>query len=56
MREFLSFKVMFFCITWFVLILTTPCSGVFTVAGIVDAFIYHGQKALKKKIEMGKFS
>lgn len=30
--------------------------GVFTVAGIVDSFIYHGQKALKKKIEMGKFS
>ena len=28
--------------------------GVFTVAGIVDAFVYHGQKALKKKVELGK--
>ncbi|KAD6454361.1 hypothetical protein E3N88_09067 [Mikania micrantha] len=27
---------------------------VFTVAGIVDSFIYHGQKALKKKMELGK--
>lgn len=31
-------------------------SGIFTVAGIIDAFIYHGQKALKKKVEIGKFS
>uniref|UniRef100_A0A5B6ZLB4 Putative endoplasmic reticulum-Golgi intermediate compartment protein 3-like n=1 Tax=Davidia involucrata TaxID=16924 RepID=A0A5B6ZLB4_DAVIN len=30
--------------------------GVFTVAGIVDSFIYHGQKSLKKKMEIGKFS
>uniref|UniRef100_A0A5B6ZN21 Putative endoplasmic reticulum-Golgi intermediate compartment protein 3 n=1 Tax=Davidia involucrata TaxID=16924 RepID=A0A5B6ZN21_DAVIN len=30
--------------------------GIFTVAGIVDSFIYHGQKALKKKMEIGKFS
>ncbi|KAM7478958.1 hypothetical protein LguiA_027171 [Lonicera macranthoides] len=31
--------------------------GVFTVAGIVDSFVYHGQKALKKKkLEIGKFS
>lgn len=28
--------------------------GVFTVAGIVDSFVYHGQKALKKKVELGK--
>ncbi|WCJ42004.1 Endoplasmic reticulum-Golgi intermediate compartment protein 3 [Euphorbia peplus] len=28
--------------------------GVFTVAGIVDSFIYHGQKAMKKKLEIGK--
>ncbi|KAH6789972.1 Endoplasmic reticulum vesicle transporter protein [Perilla frutescens var. frutescens] len=28
--------------------------GVFTVAGIVDSFIYHGKKALKKKVELGK--
>ncbi|KAI4962722.1 hypothetical protein ZWY2020_025892 [Hordeum vulgare] len=25
--------------------------GIFTVAGIIDSFIYHGQKALKKKME-----
>ena len=38
--------------------LTSVCAiigGVFTVAGIVDAFIYHGQKAIKKKVELGKF-
>ncbi|EYU18489.1 hypothetical protein ABFS82_02G060400 [Erythranthe guttata] len=28
--------------------------GVFTVAGIVDSFIYHGQKAIRKKMEIGK--
>ncbi|KAG6406784.1 hypothetical protein SASPL_134395 [Salvia splendens] len=28
--------------------------GVFTVAGIVDSFIYHGKKALTKKAELGK--
>ncbi|KAK6156853.1 hypothetical protein DH2020_011101 [Rehmannia glutinosa] len=28
--------------------------GIFTVAGIVDSFIYHGQKAIKKKMEIGK--
>ena len=28
--------------------------GVFTIAGIVDSFIYHGQKALKKKMDLGK--
>ncbi|GAA0157164.1 hypothetical protein LIER_14488 [Lithospermum erythrorhizon] len=28
--------------------------GIFTVAGIVDSFVYHGHKALKKKREMGK--
>jgi len=32
------------------------CSGVFTVSGILDSFIYHGQRAIKKKIELGKFS
>uniref|UniRef100_A0A0D3DKI3 Endoplasmic reticulum vesicle transporter C-terminal domain-containing protein n=1 Tax=Brassica oleracea var. oleracea TaxID=109376 RepID=A0A0D3DKI3_BRAOL len=39
--------------------LTNVCAivgGVFTVSGIIDAFIYHGQKAIKKKIEIGKFS
>ena len=32
------------------------CLGVFTVSGILDSFIYHSQKAIKKKIEIGKFS
>ncbi|KAK1418284.1 hypothetical protein QVD17_27427 [Tagetes erecta] len=39
--------------------LTNICAiigGIFTVAGIVDSFIYHGHKALKKKREIGKFS
>lgn len=39
--------------------LTNVCAivgGVFTVSGIVDAFVYHGQKAIKKKREIGKFS
>lgn len=39
--------------------LTSVCAivgGVFTVSGIVDSFIYHGHRALKKKIELGKFS
>lgn len=31
-------------------------TGVFTVSGILDSFIYHGQKAIKKKMEIGKFS
>ncbi|KAL8167076.1 hypothetical protein V2J09_008575 [Rumex salicifolius] len=39
--------------------LTNVCAivgGVFTVSGIIDAFIYHGQKAMKKKkMEIGKF-
>ncbi|CAI9781775.1 unnamed protein product [Fraxinus pennsylvanica] len=29
--------------------------GIFTVAGIVDSFVYHGQKALRKR-KLGKFS
>ncbi|KAI3675853.1 hypothetical protein L1987_85449 [Smallanthus sonchifolius] len=28
--------------------------GIFTVAGIVDSFVYHGHKALRKKMEIGK--
>ncbi|KAI3920012.1 hypothetical protein MKW98_001268 [Papaver atlanticum] len=39
--------------------LTNVCAivgGVFTVSGIVDSFIYHGQRAIKKKMEIGKFS
>ncbi|XP_022894461.1 endoplasmic reticulum-Golgi intermediate compartment protein 3-like [Olea europaea var. sylvestris] len=39
--------------------LTNLCAiigGVFTVSGIIDSFVYHGQKAIKKKMEIGKFS
>ncbi|XP_062231714.1 uncharacterized protein LOC133929113 isoform X2 [Phragmites australis] len=38
--------------------LTNLCAivgGVFTVSGIIDSFIFHGQKALKKKMELGKY-
>jgi len=37
--------------------LTSVCAivgGIFTVAGIVDAFIYHGHQAIKKKVDLGK--
>jgi hypothetical protein len=30
--------------------------GVFTVSGIVDATVYHGGRALRKKVELGKLS
>uniref|UniRef100_H2ZMJ8 Endoplasmic reticulum-Golgi intermediate compartment protein 3 n=1 Tax=Ciona savignyi TaxID=51511 RepID=H2ZMJ8_CIOSA len=43
----------------FVHFLTSVCAiigGVFTVAGLFDSFIYHGSKALQKKIELGKAS
>ena len=30
--------------------------GVFTVAGMVDGFLYHSTRALKKKIDLGKAS
>ncbi|KAG2303587.1 hypothetical protein Bca52824_032238 [Brassica carinata] len=39
--------------------LTNVCAivgGIFTVSGIVDSFIYHGQRAIKKKMEIGKFN
>jgi len=39
--------------------LTSVCAiigGIFTVAGILDAFIYRGAAVLKKKIELGKFT
>lgn len=39
--------------------LTGVCAiigGVFTVAGLVDSFIYQGLRSLKKKIELGKAS
>ncbi|KAL0802162.1 hypothetical protein Bca101_057338 [Brassica carinata] len=38
--------------------LTNVCAivgGVFTVSGIIDSFVYHGQRAIKKKMEIGKF-
>ena len=37
--------------------ITSVCAivgGVFTVSGIIDSFVYHGHKALKKKMELGK--
>ena len=39
--------------------LTGVCAivgGVFTVAGMIDSFIYTAEKRLKKKIELGKAS
>ncbi|KAG1347610.1 endoplasmic reticulum-Golgi intermediate compartment protein 3 [Cocos nucifera] len=39
--------------------LTNLCAiigGVFTVSGIIDAFVYHGQRAIKKKVELGKYT
>jgi len=38
--------------------LTGVCAivgGVFTVAGIIDSFLFHGLRAMKKKQELGKF-
>ena len=37
--------------------LTSVCAiigGIFTVAGIIDAFVYHGGQAIKKKVDLGK--
>ncbi|CAN6295281.1 unnamed protein product [Urochloa humidicola] len=37
--------------------LTNICAivgGIFTVAGIIDSFVYHGHRAIKKKMELGK--
>ncbi|KAK1279554.1 Protein disulfide-isomerase 5-4 [Acorus gramineus] len=39
--------------------LTNICAivgGVFTVAGIVDALVYHGHRAIKKKVDLGKYT
>ncbi len=39
--------------------LTSVCAivgGVFTVSGIVDAFIYQGEKMIRKKLDLGKLS
>jgi endoplasmic reticulum-Golgi intermediate compartment protein 3 len=43
--------------TSFLHFLTSVCAivgGVFTVSGIIDAFIYHSGKAMKKKVDLGK--
>ncbi|CAI7734001.1 unnamed protein product [Closterium sp. NIES-53] len=45
--------------TSFLHFLTNVCAiigGVFTVTGIIDAVVYHGHKAIKKKMELGKLS
>ncbi|BBM98063.1 endoplasmic reticulum-Golgi intermediate compartment protein 3 [Marchantia polymorpha subsp. ruderalis] len=45
--------------TSFLHFLTNLCAiigGVFTVSGIIDALVYHGHRAIKKKIEIGKLS
>lgn len=45
--------------TPFLHFLTNVCAivgGVFTVSGIIDSFVYHGHRAIKKKIEIGKLS
>lgn len=38
--------------------LTNICAiigGIFTVSGIIDSFVYHGQRAIRKKVQIGKF-
>jgi hypothetical protein len=40
---------------WLTDLFSAWSSGIFTVSGIIDSFIYHGQKALKKKMEIGKY-
>ncbi len=30
--------------------------GVFTVAGLIDSFVYSGLRTIKKKMELGKFN
>lgn len=45
--------------TSFLHFLTNVCAivgGLFTVSGIIDSFVYHGHRAIKKKMELGKFS
>lgn len=39
--------------------ITNVCAivgGVFTVAGIVDSILYHGDKLIRKKQEIGKYT
>jgi hypothetical protein len=41
----------------FLTFVTSACAivgGVFTVSGIVDSFVYQGQKLVKKKMDLGK--
>ena len=38
---------------------TSVCAivgGVFTVSGLIDSFIFHGARAIKKKMELGKLN
>jgi hypothetical protein len=41
-------------LTAFLVSLCAIVGGVFTVAGIVDAFIYNSQRILRQKLEIGK--
>ena len=44
--------------TSFLHFLTNVCAivgGVFTVSGILDSTLYHGQKLIRKKMELGKY-
>ena len=39
--------------------LTSVCAivgGIFTISGILDAFIFHGGQVMRKKVDLGKFS
>ena len=39
--------------------LTSVCAivgGVFTVSSLIDGFLYHGTRAIRKKMEIGKLS
>lgn len=40
----------------FVTSLCAIIGGIFTVSGIIDATVYHGQQAIKKKLDLGKLS
>lgn len=43
----------------FVHFLTGVCAivgGVFTVSGILDSFVYHGERVIRKKMELGKLN
>jgi hypothetical protein len=40
----------------FILQLCAVAGGVFTVAGLVDSFVYHGAEQVRRKIQLGKMS